>query len=379
DLTANSPGCLAIPDDDYVKKYQQNPELWPVEFFLVAFRRTKNKQSHKTETQLLVRNSSNGTSKWGLGTGAPATRWMLSSVERPPFGYEWSRRTKRLSDPMPATENSRIIFEAANFPEYASDGQTSWTYTKIDVVGDAFNQDSGLSDPELEDYAKQILGNIRAELSKKISDGDNLNCWESSRLSIVKNVAESDGCVAALQGTLRMSGLFASRADGSPSSRYISLKDGAPDPDELVQSMRIFTMFPQMPNPLPLPSASPEELQKELASRQSRLTESGKDPHKDKYGRRFTHISTSNVSNTIHGVYLTLDATGLTELDEVPAFDMFGTKRIKREWKSLEDLKVLDLDGESISTEDPKPTFISGYIARQLVREHIIKVDSLAG
>lgn len=165
----------------------------------------------------------------------------------------------------------------------------------------------------------------------------------------------------------------------SPSSRYISLKDGAPDPDELVQSMRIFTMFPQMPNPLPLPSASPEELQKELASRQSRLTESGKDPHKDKYGRRFTHISTSNVSNTIHGVYLTLDATGLTELDEVPAFDMFGTKRIKREWKSLEDLKVLDLDGESISTEDPKPTFISGYIARQLVREHIIKVDSLAG
>jgi hypothetical protein len=97
----------------------------------------------------------------------------------------------------------------------------------------------------------------------------------------------------------------------------------------------------------------------------------------DKYGRIFTHKSTSNVSNTIHGVYFTLDLTNLPGLEDVPAFDLFGTKEIKREWKSLEDLKVLDdMSGTSISTEDPKPTFISGFIVRQLVQDGIIGMPS---
>ena len=57
---------------------------------------------------------------------------------------------------------------------------------------------------------------------------------------------------------------------------------------------------------------------------------------------------------------------------ELPAFDLFGTKTIRREWRSLEELKVLSPDGQAISTEDPKPTFISGFIVRQLVKEAVI-------
>ena len=104
------------------------------------------------------------------------------------------------------------------------------------------------------------------------------------------------------------------------------------------------------------------------------MEESGRDPHKDRHGRTFTHKSTSNVSNTIHGLYLTLDATELSGLDEVPALDLFGTRESKREWVSLQDLKVLDSDGKTISTEDTKPTFISGFIVRQLVKDGAIKV-----
>jgi hypothetical protein len=59
-----------------------------------------------------------------------------------------------------------------------------------------------------------------------------------------------------------------------------------------------------------------------------------------------------------------------------PALDLFGTKTIKREWKTLEDLKVLDSEGKSISTEDPKPTFISGFIVRQLVKDGIIDIHN---
>ena len=114
---------------------------------------------------------------------------------------------------------------------------------------------------------------------------------------------------------------------------------------------------------MPLPSASPEEVRKEIASRESKMA--------DEHGRTYTHISTPNVSNTIHGVYLTLDATALG-LDEVPALDLFGTKETKREWVSLQDLRVLA--GEEISTEDPKPHFISGYVVRQLVKDGVIEV-----
>ena len=105
------------------------------------------------------------------------------------------------------------------------------------------------------------------------------------------------------------------------------------------------------------------------------MARSGRDPHADRHGRTFTHKSTSNVSNTIHGLYLTLDATELSGLDEVPALDLFGTRESKREWVSLQDLKVLDSDGKTISTEDTKPTFISGFIVRQLVRDGVIRLS----
>ena len=181
--------------------------------------------------------------------------------------------------------------------------------------------------------------------------------------------------VSAIQGTLRMSGLFARKtATGNDSSRHVELGESAPDPAELAQSMRMYTMYPQMPEPMPLPWTSREDLQNEIETRESRMKESGRDPHKDRHGRTYTHKSTSNVSNTIHGMYLTLDATDLPGLDEVPALDLFGTKETKREWISLQDLKVLDSDGKTISTEDTKPTFISGFIVRQLVKVGVIKV-----
>merc|ERR1740130_592601 len=126
---------------------------------------------------------------------------------------------------------------------------------------------------------------------------------------------------------------------------------------------------------MPVPSTSAEELREEIESRDSRMAASGRDPHKDAHGRKYTHKSTSNVSNTIHGVYLTFDATDLPGLDEVPALDLFGIKEVKREWKSLQDLKVLESDGQTISTEDTKPTFISGFIVRQLVKDGVIRIE----
>ena len=85
----------------------------------------------------------------------------------------------------------------------------------------------------------------------------------------------------------------------------------------------------------------------------------------------FTHISTNNVSNTIHGIYLSLDVTGFSGLDDVPALDLFGKTRIAREWVSLEKLEVLAENG-IIGLEDTKPTFVSGFIVRQLVKEGIV-------
>ena len=65
--------------------------------------------------------------------------------------------------------------------------------------------------------------------------------------------------------------------------------------------------------------------------------------------------------------------------DIPPALDLFGTKAIERQWVSLQSLKVLDDhddDGEklTIGIEDTKPTFISGFIVRQLVKEGIIEI-----
>ena len=42
--------------------------------------------------------------------------------------------------------------------------------------------------------------------------------------------------------------------------------------------------------------------------------------------------------------------------------------------ESLKELKVLDSEGGSIGTEDPKPTFISGFIVRQLVKDGVIDI-----
>jgi hypothetical protein len=369
DLTQDNPGYLPIPDNDYVKEYQAKPELWPVEFFVIAHRRRvlqlqDNDHAKKCQTQILVRKSANGTSQWGLGTGVPASRWMLSSSQQSPSsGYEWS--------------NPPIYFEASKFPEFPKNTK-SWTYQKINICQDAFQKEDHLKDPELEEYAEKILRELRTELEhRQTTKNHDDSSWASTRHSVIKNVADKANCLAAIQGTLRMSGMFAPVRGGENNSRYVSFNNAATDPAKLVESMRIFTMWPQMPDPMLLPSASSEELQNEINTRESRMTETSRDPHMDKYGRIFTHKSTSNVSNTIHGVYFTLDLTNLPGLEDVPAFDLFGTKEIKREWKSLEDLNVLDdMSGTSISTEDPKPTFISGFIVRQLVQDGIIGMPS---
>mmetsp|Transcript_12558 Transcript_12558/g.18836 ORF Transcript_12558/g.18836 Transcript_12558/m.18836 type:complete len:310 (+) Transcript_12558:105-1034(+) len=282
-----------------------------------------------------------------------------------------------------------VTFEAQHFPEFSKSGpdssgshSRSWTYEKIEIREDAFNNPkfSELIDAGLENHAKKIRDELKMKLIEQMKERENLDPFAFSTTSVVKSIVDSTNSVAAIQGTLRMSGLFAPRDEDKSTTtsdtfacpRYVSLEESIADPSKLVQSMRIYTMFPQMPDPLPIPSTSAEELQEEIRSRESRMARSGRDPHQDKFGRKFTHKSTSNVSNTIHGVYFTLDATNLEGLDDVPALDVFGTKKIEREWVSLENLKVLDSDGQSISTEDTKPTFISGFIVRQLVKENVI-------
>ena len=78
DLTRDNPGFAPIPDNDYVKQYEHNQALWPVEFFVIVYRRIRDGTA-----EVLVRRSANGTSKYGVGTGAPATRWILASQEAP--------------------------------------------------------------------------------------------------------------------------------------------------------------------------------------------------------------------------------------------------------------------------------------------------------
>ena len=234
-----------------------------------------------------------------------------------------------------------ISTQASNFPEF--DADEDWSYDKIDIAGDAFAGE----DAALEAFAGEIRDGLRAELAARAGR----DAWEESTLAVVRSVLDKPNSLAAIQGTLRMSGAFAQKATRNAA--------------DLAKSVRIYTMFPQMPSPMPSPSATPEELKDEMATRAERMRQSGRDPHTDRHGRVFTHISTPNVSNTIHGVYLTLDATGL--LDDIPpALDLFGTKEVEREWVSLRDLKVLD------AAEDPKPTFISGFIVRQLVAEGVI-------
>ena len=128
DLTKDSLGFVPIPEDDYVKLYQRRPELWPVEFFLIVYRR-RRKKAGRLETQVLVRESANGTSKWGVGTGVPATRWVLSTQAAAPAGYEFVE--------------PRLRFDASNYPEWQpADGLESWSYDKVDPQEDAFGPDA---------------------------------------------------------------------------------------------------------------------------------------------------------------------------------------------------------------------------------------------
>jgi hypothetical protein len=158
-----------------------------------------------------------------------------------------------------------------------------------------------LHDLELQKYAQKIQKALQVYLETETEDSSVVDDdWISFRQSVIADVLNDERSVAAIQGTLRMSGLFAQKDDDSH-HRFISLDD-APDPTSMASSMSVYTMFPQMPDPMPLPSSTPEELKEELFTREARVAESGRDPHKDKYGRIFTHKSTANVSNTTHGI-----------------------------------------------------------------------------
>ena len=387
DLTKDNEGFLPIPPNDYIKKYQSNPQLWPVEFFVIVFRHVKSPhQNGKTTTQILVRKSANGTSKYGVGTGVPVTRWMLS-LQSPPRGYQVAK--------------PEITFDASNFPEFSTGGEdsrSSWTYSKIDICKDAFHSDSTTDEDDmnifedalLQEYASNIRQQLQQDLSQRLqTDKDELSDWDFNVLSTVKSVIDNDNSVAAIQGSVRMSGLFGytcyNTVDSTASynQRFVNF-DNAPSPTSLAKSTRIYTMFPQMPDPMPSPTSTPQELKEEILSRPRRMQEIGRDPHKDKYGRVYTHISTSNVSNTIHGVYITFDATDLLPgvEDVPPAYDLFGTRPIEREFVSVDDLKVTEEvevgagQTQTIIGEcDTKDQFISGFIVRQLIRDGVIGLE----
>ena len=361
DLTKDKLGFEPIPDDDYIKRYQGSPgELWPVEFFLIAYRRTTDEATGRQGAQVLVRKSANGTSRWGVGSGVPATRWLLSTQPSLPRGYEWQplastqqQQQQQQQDEQQQEEQQqeeqplRIRFEARHFPEFPAHREDSWAYDKIAIRRDAFHGPDAteFADAELEEYASRVRDGVSRRLSELMDEGREACTWEATRLRVVKDVVDRPNSLAAIQGALRMSGLFAFAATASAAAaaggvaasdgggggdggsggdsggplprppRYVALSEHAADPAKLGRSMRIYTMFPQMPDPMPSPSTSAEELQAEIDSRDGRMAASGRDPHKDRHGRRYTHRSTSNVSNTIHGVYLTIDVTGLPGLD----------------------------------------------------------------
>lgn len=61
----------------------------------------------------------------------------------------------------------------------------------------------------------------------------------------------------------------------------------------------------------------------------------------------------------------------------VITLDLFSTKRIEREWISLQYLQVLDADERKTSVDDTKAAFISRFIMKQLIREGVIEIDTL--
>ena len=343
DLTSDIPGFVPIPADDYIKRYQSDPDrLWPVEFFVVAYRR------RGAQVEVLVRSSANGTSKFGLGTGVPATRW-IDSNSNPPEGYK--------------TSDGKATFQARDFPW--SDG--GWSYSKIDIQDRAFAR-VGLDDPDLEEVASILRDHLLVHFADYLRD-ENMSHWDSSTARTVESTLDKTNSISAIQGSLRMSGIFASK-----SGRHKSV---VREVGKIARAVKVVTMFPQMPYPhLPPPDTPAEELRRELRTRQERMRADGVDRHRDKHGRIYTHISTSNVSNTIHGVYLPIDVTDMLKDDETPpALDLFGTDEVERMWVSLADLGVVNSDG-SIKNDDPKSTFISGFVLRHMVEEGSIVLSA---
>merc|ERR1719171_1477681 len=120
-----------------------------------------------------------------------------------------------------------MSFAASNFPEF--EGGVDWSYDKIDIRADAFAGE----DPELEAFAGEIRDGLRAELAARAGS----DAWEQSTLSVVRSVLDKPNALAAIQGTLRMSGVFSRKATGG---RYVDLADAT----GLAESVRIYTMFP---------------------------------------------------------------------------------------------------------------------------------------
>uniref|UniRef100_A0A7S1FS17 Uncharacterized protein n=1 Tax=Corethron hystrix TaxID=216773 RepID=A0A7S1FS17_9STRA len=326
DLTAEPPGLPPLPPDDLLRLYTSQPDLWPVELFAIMYR------ADADGTLLSVRDASNGTAQWGLGSGVPAVRWA-PSWHAPPTGYVRSDPPRQI--------------EAQRFPTFG--GENSWTYDRIEATGEAGG------DPDLEAAA----GRLRNALRDVLAAEQPRTPWDEARISAVRMALENECGLAAVRGTLRTTGLFGGGG-------AVTL-----DWEGMAARARVYALLPQMPSPLPHPNTSAEELRRELRDRPAVIEREGRDPHCDVHGRVYTHISTANVSNTIMAVYLCLDLTGWPETKELPALDAGGHQTGRREWKSLEDLKVLDVHGR-IATEDPKQIFISGYVVRELVRENII-------
>ena len=114
--------------------------MWPVEFFLIATRQARNHEIGNTETQVLVRKSSNGTSKYGLGIGVPANQ----------------RQTE------------------------------SWSYHKIDIREDAFHNGHNSDDTPTDIFEDPELEKV---------------CMRNSGQLVCNNVEERDKGGAKLMGT----------------------------------------------------------------------------------------------------------------------------------------------------------------------------------
>lgn len=83
------------------------------------------------------------------------------------------------------------------------------TYRKIDI-DDAFSSnDADLRDLELEEYAATIRNALRERIMEQRGKSV-LSSWEAARFSVIQNVLDRKNSIAAIQGSLRMSGLFPS-------------------------------------------------------------------------------------------------------------------------------------------------------------------------